>query len=239
MLSIYLDEVADDTAKAIKCLNHNGLSSIVLRNINSSKNVVHLCDKDLHNLRSQIAGLKVEAVVSDLVTECEFDLATKAIFVAKFFKSPVVSFVLSGFNSSAWFSRVSDLCIEQNILPVFEPNDIKPEVVAEVLGCSKKWQCLLDPGGCMLKRNCNFYEDFWVRFKDRVACIDVRDVIAGRGFRPVGYGKSNIARIITEASGKRLFLEPGLGRTYKTYKSREQTFALAYESFLGVYDGKS
>lgn len=252
-LGAYLDEVSEDPEAACESLAARNIRLVALRRA-WTQGLESLQDQALHRLKSSLDdhGLKAAMVVSNVGAVDQSELAgvpgdevQRPFLLANYFGASAVR-VHAGFGTgrpdlqllSAWMSRVTKRSIAANVTPLLELSAEgvlqEPGDVAALLRDHPRWGLLYDPAGLMVTRVLDPYTKYWTLLKSRVAAIDLRDVLPGRKYLPVGHGSCRWADTLADAtaSGYRghYFLEPGLGRRYGDALTREGAFEIAYEA---------
>jgi len=267
-VAAYLDEAGEDPATACKVLKELNIHYAVLRRA-WVNNILELSDRGCKKLRDILEEYEVTpiALITTLgevpapsLVSLDQEYIQRAFNLASYFKTPIVRIqigtkVKSDVTAEVdwWMEYIKQQSIAHNISPVFEitPDSIyiRPTDIAALLAKHRKWQLLYDPVQLILKQKQDPFVRFWSLLKNRTAAIDVRDHKIGRGFKPVGFGDSNILLTLVDVINTQykgwLFLEPNLGRRHGSHNTKEDVFKMSVEAIkfglqskLGVNDDK-
>lgn len=253
-IASYLDEAGEDPTDSCDVLVSHDIRYVVLRNVWGGKNICECSDTVCQKLRKIIAdkNVSVVSISSDLgnvpadqLMQIPDDIINRVFNIATYFGAESIRF-LAGTKVSdntlptvnEWFDKISRLSIQNNVIPMLEiVNDAyvhEPANIANLLAKYKKWQILYDPVQIIIKKKLDPFTKYWSLLKNYTKAIDVRDYIVGRGFKPPGLGDAKIKEVLDDAANSNfngwLFLEPNLGRRYRSATSRRETFGLAMES---------
>lgn len=134
--------------------------------------------------------------------------------------------------------KITDRCMSSSVTPVLEITNETlidgPVGIAQLLANHRRWKLLYDPAQFVTHQKQEPFSRYWTLLKSFVAAVDVRDYKVGIGFKPAGFGDSQIALTIKDIISTKhpswLFLEPSLGRKHGSAVTRQDTFTMAMEA---------
>lgn len=253
-IACYLDEAGEEPADSCKTLNRHNIHYAVLRHSWGTQNICESNDSACKRLKSIVDdhNISVVSISTDLgrcpathLTAITDASINHAFDIAKYYNAESIKFTAgTKVNGDArsiiddWMSRISEISIKNNILPILEIIDgshiIDPDEIISLLVAHKRWRLLYDPVQLIIKRKIDPFIRYWSLMKNKTYAIDVRDYVVGKGFRPPGLGDARMKETLHDAtqSGYNgwLFLEPNLGRRYSSALTKSQTFDIVIES---------
>ena len=258
-VAAYLEDAGEDPISACKTLREAGISNCVIRHVWTS-NIKDLPDSGCVKLRKILSDYKITPVavystIGDVpvtqLSNISSDMVNRTFNLVEYFGASMVGLTCGQQTTmkvttqiSDWLGDIQQRSLAANVLPLVEITT-KSHLFdsAEVIMTLAKFsrvKLLYDPVQLIIKQNINPFVKYWTLWKDYVGAIDVRDFKIGRGYKPVGFGDTNIAKTVQDAIRSKytgwFFFEPSLGRKHGTDQTKGSVFKSAFATFCSVID---
>ena len=253
-IAAYLEDAGEDPLAACRVLQEVGIKNVVLRHVWTS-NIKDLSDNGCAKLRKILDdhGMTPVAIISTIgdVPATELGHVSSEAFdrtfnLAAYFKAPMIGLTCglqvpgkADQQISDWMYSIQQKSVALNLLPLVEITTksylFNAVDVVVVLNKFSRIKLLYDPTQLIIRQNIDPFVKYWTLLKGYVGAIDVCDYKIGRGYKPAGFGDTNIARTITDAIQSRFggwfFFEPSLGRRHGTAYTKSDVFRSALSAF--------
>jgi hypothetical protein len=253
-VAAYLEDAGEDPASACKAIKEAGINYAVIRHVWTS-NIKDLSDNGCVKLRGILSdsGITPIAIISSISDIPATDLPSidekiidRTFNLVKYFNVPLLGLTCGQQTSvnadnqiNDWLTRIANKSTSFNITSLVETTT-KGQIstaaeFAVLLAKHSRIKLLYDPAQLIIRQNIDPFVKYWTLLKRYVGAIDVRDYKIGRGFKPVGFGDTNIARTVTDAMNSTykgwFFFEPSLGRKHGTAQTKSDVFKMAFTAF--------
>ena len=255
----YLDEAGEEPLSALECLSRHGIYNVILRNAWTG-NICNASDNGHKKLVDLLKQYKVKVIciaselgkvpVSQLNNISEEDI-NKVVNICHYYNcNQLRVFVgeeedgVNNYNAdiiNKWVHLVTSKCVKNNIKCLYEitSRSVIFDTIAVVRFMkANNISLIYDAAGILMKYKMNPFIKYWPLVKQFTAIIDVRDMKIGQGFKPVGYGDTNIDFTIRDALDTKyngwFAIEHTLGRKHGSAVGVSQTFEHSVEALNKV-----
>jgi hypothetical protein len=258
-IAAYLEDAGEDPVSACKTLRETGIKNVIIRHVWTS-NIKDLSDTGCAKLRKilndhQITPVAIFSTIGDVPATQLPNIPTETIDrtfnLAAYFGTPILGFtcgqqvpVKVGSQITDWLGEIQQRSLVANLLPLVEITTkshlfVAADVITTLVKFSRV-KLLYDPVQLIIKQNIDPFVKYWTLWKQSVGAIDVRDYKIGRGYKPVGFGDTNIVKTVLDAVRSKyagwFFFEPSLGRRHGTSQTKGEVFKSAFATFCSVID---
>lgn len=253
-VAAYLEDAGEDPASACKAIKEAGIDYVVIRHVWTS-NIKDLSDNGCAKLRkilsdSGVTPIAILSTIGDVpapdLPSVDEKIIDRTFNLVKYFDVPMLGLTCgqkvptkADQQINDWLFQIANKSTALNITSLIEitPKSqlATPVELATLLSKHSRIKLLYDPAQLIIRQNIDPFVKYWTLLKKYVGAIDVRDYKIGRGYKPVGFGDTNIVRTVVDAANSTykgwFFFEPSLGRKHGTAQSKSDVFKMAFTAF--------
>jgi hypothetical protein len=256
-VAAYLEDAGEDPVSACQTMREAGITNAVIRHVWTS-NIKDLSDNGCVKLRKilsdhQITPVAIVSAIGDVpateLPNVPVEAIDRTFNLAAYFSVPMLGLTCgrqvpekADTQIAEWFDNIQHRSVSANLLPLMEITTKSHLYAAAetvlMLARFSRIKLLYDPAQLIIKQNVDPFVKYWTLWKQYVGAIDVRDYKIGRGYKPVGFGDTQIARTVLDAIRSKytgwFFFEPSLGRRHGTAYTKGDVFKSAFAAFCNV-----
>ena len=228
-LGCYLAEAGDDLTQSIYTIKSNSIYYVVLDKTWGGTSIALAPDKSHETIRKQLSDNNISAVAVCGESEHIKILCDIATYYS------AESVIINATGEVDWIDDFITYCIKYNLIPCIQPSGYTPTELLEILNISNKLRMIYDPVMLCAGKKIDPFSRYWVLFKSKCYAADIRDMDIGKGFKPPGFGNTNVDKVVYDILDnhpkKWMFIEPNLGARYSGARSKAVTFGFAMTAF--------